>query len=187
MRVSEIILNEAPSSGITKWVRSDMQPKYTGGAYFDSETSFNTAIMKGSGFLYKAALKSPQHPVTGKPALKFPGVDDPSHPMADKRKQDSNFNTKLVAALGTTSTQMIATTKKPSTILDPNRAKLSTADIAKTPTSVASKVDQPAPASKVEPPAPQNVRKMPLHPATKKAWIRQYGKTHNPDGTPKNS
>ena len=89
--------------------------------------------------------------------------------------------------MDTTSTQMIATTKKPSTILDPNRAKLSTADIAKTPTSVASKVDQPAPASKVEPPAPQNVRKMPLHPATKKAWIRQYGKTHNPDGTPKNS
>ena len=39
----------------------------------------------------------------------------------------------------------------------------------------------------IEPPAPQNVRKMPLHPATKKAWIRQYGKTHNPDGTPKNS
>ena len=184
MRVSEIILNEAPSSGITKWVRSDMQPKYTGGAYFDSETSFNTAIMKGSGFLYKAALKSPQHPVTGKPALKFPGVDDPSHPMADKRKQDPNFNTKLVAALGTTSTQAVATTT-PKTILDPNRAKLSTADIAKTPTSVASKVDQPAPASKIEPPAPQNVRKMPLHPATKKAWIRQYGKTHNPDGTPK--
>ena len=184
MRISEII-NEGPVSGITKWVRSDMQPKYTGGAYFDSEESFNTAIMKGSGFLYKAALKSPQHPVTGKPALKFPGVDDPSHPMADKRKQDPNFNTKLVAALGTTSTQAVATTT-PKTILDPNRAKLSTADIAKTqPTSVASREQPPEQASTERPPAPKNVRKMPLHPATKKAWIRQYGKTHNPDGTPK--
>ena len=185
MRVSEIILNEAPSSGITKWVRSDMQPKYSGGAYFDSEESFNTAIMKGSGFLYKAALKSPQHPVTGKPALKFPGVDDPSHPMADKRKQDPNFNTKLVAALGAPSTQAVATTT-PKTILDPNRAKLSTADISKTqPTSVASREQPPEQASTERPPAPKNVRKMPLHPATKKAWIRQYGKTHNPDGTPK--
>ena len=76
MRVSEIILNEAPSSGITKWVRSDMQPKYTGGAYFDSEESFNTANMKGSGFLYKAALKSPQHPVTGKKELRFKMKDN---------------------------------------------------------------------------------------------------------------
>ena len=190
MRINEIILNEAPSSGITKWVRSDMQPKYTGGAYFDSETSFNTAIMKGSGFLYKAALKSPQHPVTGKPALKFPGVDDPSHPMADKRKQDSNFNTKLVAALGTTSTQMIATTKKPSTILDPNRAKLSTADITKPPTTVASPVAPPAQASTITPPAPQNVPPMPKAAGRagivkQNQWKQKYGKTHNPDGTPK--
>ena len=189
MRINEIILNEAPSSGITKWVRSDMQPKYTGGAYFDSETSFNTAIMKGSGFLYKAALKSPQHPVTGKPALKFPGVDDPSHPMADKRKQDPNFNTKLVAALGTTSTQAVATTT-PKTILDPNRGGLSTATLKRQqPTAVATTTAEPPAQASItaEPPAPQNVRKMPLHPATKKAWIRQYGKTHNPDGTPKNS
>ena len=72
------------------------------------------------------------------------------------------------------------------TILDPNRGGLSTADLGRQqPTSVASKVDQPAQASPIHPPAPQNVRKMPLHPATKKAWIRQYGKTHNPDGTPK--
>ena len=133
MRVSEIILNEAPSSGITKWVRSDMQPKYTGGAYFDSEESFNTAIMKGSGFLYKAALKSPQHPVTGKPALKFPGVDDPSHPMADKRNQDATFNSQLVAALGTAPTQAVASKVDPPIIP-------ATIEVSRTPSIIAVKV-----------------------------------------------
>jgi len=174
MRIREII-NEA--SGITKWVRSDMQPQYAKGAYFDSETSFNNAIMDPGGYYYTAALKSPNHPVTGEPQHKFPGIDDPSHPFADKRKQDTTFNSQLVAALGTAPTQTIATTKKPSTILDPNRGGLSTADITKS---------QPAQATATAGiTAPQNVRKMPLHPATKKAWFRQYGKTHNPDGTPK--
>ena len=188
MRVYEII-NEA--SGITKWVRSDMQPKYAKGAYFDSETSFNNAIMNPEGYYYTAALKSPQHPVTGKPALKFPGIDDPSHPMADKRKQDQTFNSQLVAALGTAPVQAVATTQEPSTILDPNRAKLSTADITKAqPTSVASKVDPPVPASQVTPPAPQNIPPMPKAAGRagivkQNQWKQKYGKTHNPDGTPK--
>jgi len=189
MRVYEII-NEA--SGITKWVRSDMQPKYAKGAYFDSETSFNNAIMNPEGYYYTAALKSPQHPVTGKPALKFPGIDDPSHPMADKRKQDQTFNSQLVAALGTAPVQAVATTQEPSTILDPNRAKLSTADITKPASTVASKVAPPTkqPASQVTPPEPQTVPPMPK-PAGRAGivkqnqWKHKYGKTHNPDGTPK--
>mgnify|MGYP001403688532 CR=1 FL=1 len=189
MRIREII-NEA--SGITKWVRSDMQPKYAKGAYFDSETSFNNAIMNPEGYYYTAALKSPQHPVTGKPALKFPGVDDPSHPMADKRKQDQNFNSQLVAALGTAPVQAVATTQEPSTILDPNRGGLSTADITKPqPATTASQVTPPAqPASQVTPPAPQTVPPMPK-PAGRAGivkqnqWKQKYGKTHNPDGTPK--
>ena len=121
--------------------------------------------------------------------------------MQDKRKRKPEFMAQLQGVLDA-SPQMFAqhnidlkkkdtgdgdtavASKK--TILDPNRGGLSTADLGRQqPTSVASKVDQPAQASPIHPPAPQNVRKMPLHPATKKAWIRQYGKTHNPDGTPK--
>ena len=188
MRIREII-NEA--SGITKWVRSDMQPEYAKGAYFDSETSFNNAIMNPEGYYYTAALKSPQHPVTGKPALKFPGVDDPSLPMADKRKQDATFNSQLVAALGTAPTQAVASkVDPPKTILDPNRAKLSTADITKPPTTVASPVAPPAQASTITPPAPQNVPPMPKAAGRagivkQNQWKQKYGKTHNPDGTPK--
>jgi len=189
MRITEI-LKEA--SGITKWVRSDMQPQYAKGAYFDSETSFNNAIMNPGGYYYTAALKSPQHPVTGKPALKFPGIDDPSHPMADKRKQDATFNSQLVAALGTAPTQAIATTQEPKTILDPNRGGLSTADITKPqPTAVASTQDpQAQKASTQSPPEPQNVPPMPKAAGRagivkQNQWKQKYGKTHNPDGTPK--
>jgi hypothetical protein len=198
MRVSEII-NEVRDY---KWVQAtdrDGKPtKYARGAYYDSEWDFNDDLMNNAPGSWKhtAALKSPNHPVTGKP-----GMSVHKFRMQDKRKRKPEFMAQLQGALDA-SPQMFAqhnidlkkkdtgdggtavASKK--TILDPNRAKLSTADIAKTqPTSVASREQPPEQASTERPPAPKNVRKMPLHPATKKAWIRQYGKTHNPDGTPK--
>ena len=180
MRVSEIILNEAPGdSGFDKDVHPDYyekHPQYTGGAWFTDVHKFHDHLMNPKSYYHKRAVRSPQHPVTGKPDLRFK--------MPDKRiANDPNFKARYVAAINTPMDSelqnLIAANQKG------QKPKLHTSDITKPPTSVASKVDQPAQASPIHPPAPQNVRKMPLHPATKKAWIRQYGKTHNPDGTPK--
>jgi len=197
MRIREII-NEAPddndkkkkykTSGFGKDVHPsyyEKWPQYTGGAWFTNVRQFHDHLMDPKSYYHKKAVRSPQHPVTGKPDLRFK--------MPDKRiANDPNFKARYVAALGTAPTQAIATTKKPSTILDPNRGGLSTADITKPqPTAVASTQDpQAQKASTQSPPDPQNVPPMPKAAGRagivkQNQWKQKYGKTHNPDGTPK--
>lgn len=163
MRVSEII-NEAKVEldGRPKPVDAEKAKQgYSGGVYFKTEADFNNVILAGpSNFWYWKAIKSPQHPVTGQKTH----IDGLFGTFPDKRKNnDPAFVAQLQSELD----------KGPQLVAQHNQ-KL----------DMLAKGDQ-AVATTVEPPAPQNVRKMPLHPATKKAWIRQYGKTHNPDGTPK--
>ena len=200
MRIREI-LNEVRDY---KWVQATDKhgnpTKYARGAYYDSEWDFNDDLMNNAPgtWQHTAALKSPNHPVTGKPDISVHKFR-----MQDKRKRKPEFMAQLQGLLDA-SPQMFAqhnidlkkkdtgdgdtavASKK--TILDPNRGGLSTATLKRQqPTAVATTTAEPPAQASItaEPPAPQNVRKMPLHPATKKAWIRQYGTTHNPDGTPK--
>ena len=181
MRIREII-NEAPGdSGFDKDVHPDYyekHPQYTGGAWFTDVHKFHDHLMNPESYYHKRAVRSPQHPVTGKPGLQFK--------MPDKRiANDPNFKARYVAAIN------VPMAPELQTLIAANqkgqKPKLHTSDITKPPTAVATTTAEPPAQASItaEPPAPQNVRKMPLHPATKKAWIRQYGKTHNPDGTPK--
>ena len=58
-------------------------PEYTGGAWFDDVYKFNDYLMNPSSFYHTRAVRSPQHPVTGKKELQFK--------MKDKRMNEPAF------------------------------------------------------------------------------------------------
>ena len=74
------------SSGFIKDVSPayyEKYPEYTGGAWFDDVYKFNDYLMNPSSFYHTRAVRSPQHPVTGKKELQFK--------MKDKRMNEPAF------------------------------------------------------------------------------------------------
>ena len=88
MRIREII-NEVREY---RWVQAtdpEGNPtKYARGAYYDSEWDFNDDLMNNAPGSWKhtAALKSPNHPVTGKPEISVHKFR-----MQDKRKESQSL------------------------------------------------------------------------------------------------
>jgi len=68
----------AESSGFDKDVHSsyyDKFPEYTGGGWFTDVHKFNDYLMDPDSYYHTRAVRSPQHPVTGKKELRFKMTD----------------------------------------------------------------------------------------------------------------
>lgn len=92
MKTFQEHLNE--SSGFKKDVSPayyERHPEYTGGAWFDDVYKFNDYLMNPSSFYHTRAVRSPQHPVTGKKELQFR--------MKDKRMADAQFKREYEIAI----------------------------------------------------------------------------------------
>ena len=66
------------SSGFVKDVHPsyyEVHPEYTGGGRFNDLHKFNDYLMDPTSYYHKRAVRSPQHPITGKPDLRFKMVD----------------------------------------------------------------------------------------------------------------
>ena len=61
----------------------EKHPEYTGGGWFTDVLKFNDYLMNPKSYYHKRAVRSPQHPVTGKKELQFK--------MKDKRMNEPAF------------------------------------------------------------------------------------------------
>ena len=97
----------AESSGFDKDVHSsyyDKFPEYTGGGWFTDVHKFNDYLMDPTSYYHKRAVRSPQHPVTGKKELQFR--------MKDKRMADAQFKREYEIAINKPmDTELIAIVK----------------------------------------------------------------------------
>ena len=50
-------------------------PEYTGGGWFTDVHKFHDYLMDPTSYYHKRAVRSPQHPITGKPELRFKMTD----------------------------------------------------------------------------------------------------------------
>jgi len=67
------------SSGFDKDVHPSYYkryPQYTGGAWFDDVYKFHDHLMNPGSYYHTRAVRSPQHPVTGKKELRFKMKDN---------------------------------------------------------------------------------------------------------------
>ena len=58
-------------------------PEYTGGGWFTDVVKFNDYLMDPTSYYHRRAVRSPQHPITGKKELQFK--------MKDKRMGEPAF------------------------------------------------------------------------------------------------
>ena len=66
------------SSGFDKDVHVsyyEKYPEYTGGGWFTDVHKFHDYLMDPTSYYHKRAVRSPQHPITGKPELRFKMID----------------------------------------------------------------------------------------------------------------
>ena len=73
-------------SGFDKDVHSsyyEKYPEYTGGGWFTDVLKFNDYLMNPTSYYHKRAVRSPQHPITGRKELQFK--------MKDKRMNEPAF------------------------------------------------------------------------------------------------
>ena len=81
----DIALKES-ASGFDKDVHVsyyEKYPEYTGGGWFTDVLKFNDYLMNPTSYYHKRAVRSPQHPVTGRKELQFR--------MKDKRMNEPAF------------------------------------------------------------------------------------------------
>ena len=70
----------------------EKHPEYTGGGWFTDVVKFNDYLMDPTSYYHKRAVRSPQHPITGKPELRFK--------MIDKRiAKDPDFESRYMTAI----------------------------------------------------------------------------------------
>ena len=77
---------EESASGFEKDVHPsyyEKHPEYTGGGWFTDVVKFNDYLMDPTSYYHKRAVRSPQHPVTGKKEVRFR--------MKDKRMAEPAF------------------------------------------------------------------------------------------------
>lgn len=83
------------SSGFDKDVHPSYYekfPEYTGGGWFTDVVKFNDYLMNPSSYYHKRAVRSPQHPVTGKKELQFKMKDNRMAEPAFKRAYQIAIN-----------------------------------------------------------------------------------------------
>ena len=67
-------------------------PEYTGGGWFTDVHKFHDYLMDPTSYYHTRAVRSPQHPITGKKELRFK--------MIDKRiVNDADFESRYYAAI----------------------------------------------------------------------------------------
>ena len=82
----------------------EKHPEYTGGGWFTDVLKFNDYLMNPKSYYHKRAVRSPQHPVTGRKELQLR--------MKDKRMADAQFKREYEIAINKPmDTELIAIVK----------------------------------------------------------------------------
>ena len=92
------------SSGFDKDVHPSYyakHPEYTGGGWFIDVIKFNDYLMDPTSYYHKRAVRSPQHPVTGKKDLRFKmkdrRMDEPAFARLYKKAINAPMDRELIA------------------------------------------------------------------------------------------
>ena len=92
------------SSGFDKDVHPsyyEKHPEYTGGGWFIDVIKFNDYLMDPTSYYHKRAVRSPQHPVTGKKDLRFKmkdkRMDEPAFARLYKKAINAPMDRELIA------------------------------------------------------------------------------------------
>ena len=76
-------------------------PEYTGGGWFTDVIKFNDYLMDPTSYYHKRAVRSPQHPVTGKKELQFKMKDkrmgEPAFARLYKKAINAPMDSELIA------------------------------------------------------------------------------------------